>query len=103
MTDHLRTMDLHWLRTFARVLETASISRAATELGLSQPAVTRRVQKLEALVKQPLLHRSSRILRPTPAGQLLGLYARQILKLHDAALAEIDSSRIRRDNTAYQK
>jgi DNA-binding transcriptional LysR family regulator len=62
---------LQHLITFCRVVETGGFSRAGELVGLSQPAVTRQVAALEADMGAPLLDRSSRQFRLTPAGEIV--------------------------------
>ncbi|WP_242417347.1 LysR family transcriptional regulator [Sphingomonas panni] len=73
------------LRAVIAVSEGKSFLRAAEQLNLSQPALSRRVQKLEALVGTPLLERTTRSVRLTPAGQ-------EVVPLLRRLLEEIDSS-----------
>jgi len=42
----MRSLNLDQLRTFVEVVERGSFTRAATELNLSQPAVTHQIQEL---------------------------------------------------------
>jgi len=72
-------MDLAQLRTFLLVVERESLSAAAEELNLSQPAVSKRIRSLEKELGRPLLVRDPRGVRPTPAGRLLAESARSIL------------------------
>jgi LysR family transcriptional regulator for bpeEF and oprC len=67
LMDRLSTLQL-----FVRVLDLGSFTRAARELGLGQPAVSKQIAALEARLGAQLLERSSRGLRPTAAG--LDLY-----------------------------
>jgi DNA-binding transcriptional LysR family regulator len=53
-------MDIDDVRSFVAVVEAGSVSRAAAELHLTQPAVTRRVQRLEQAVGAPLFDRRRR-------------------------------------------
>lgn len=69
---------------FARVADRRSFSRAATDLGLSQPAVSQAIARLERGLGLALFERSSRSVRPTPAGLALVPYAEALL---DAAAA----------------
>lgn len=56
------------LQFFVRVVESGSFSQAARELGVGQPAVSKQVAALERRLGAQLLSRTSRGLRPTPAG-----------------------------------
>ena len=80
-------MDLQQLRIFVKVVETASFTRAAELVELTQPAVSHQIKNLETELGQPLLHREGRQIRPTYAGEILVDYARRILSLADEALA----------------
>jgi DNA-binding transcriptional LysR family regulator len=62
-------VDLEDVRAFVAVAEAGSVSRAALELNLTQPAVTRRVQRLEAALGANLFDRGSRPIRATRAGR----------------------------------
>ncbi|KTT76834.1 LysR family transcriptional regulator [Sphingomonas endophytica] len=73
------------LRALIAVAEGKSFLRAAKQLNLSQPALSRRVQKLEATIGTPLLERTTRSVRLTPAGQ-------EIVPLLRRLIEEIDSS-----------
>lgn len=63
--------DMALLRSFLAIAERSSLSSAGVSLGLSQPAVTQQLQRLEAQLGQRLVHRGSRPLRLTPAGEML--------------------------------
>lgn len=56
---------------FYIVGKTGNISRAAKELYISQPAVSRAVQKLESNLSVPLFKRNSRGVALTPEGEIL--------------------------------
>jgi DNA-binding transcriptional LysR family regulator len=53
---------------FVRVVELGSFSKAASELGMTQPTATKLVAHLEARVGARLLHRTTRGVRPTEIG-----------------------------------
>lgn len=74
------------LRAFVRTVERGSITAAAADLAVSQPAVTKHLRNLERHVGARLLERSSRIVRPTPQGQALYDSSRSALATIDAAL-----------------
>jgi LysR family transcriptional regulator, nitrogen assimilation regulatory protein len=86
-------MNLKQLEYFVRVAELSSFSRAALQLGLPQPALSRHVRQLELELRQTLLLRNGRGATPTEAGKLLLSHARGIL--HQVALASesMDHSR----------
>lgn len=74
------------LRAFVRTVERGSISAAARDLSVSQPAVSKHIRNLEGHVGARLLERSARLVRPTPLGQTLYEASRQGLATIDAAL-----------------
>lgn len=80
-------MDLKRLAHFVRAVECGSLSRAAAELGIAQPALTQQVAALEHAFGAKLLIRSSRGIRPTEAGEELVLRARALLR-QAASLAD---------------
>ncbi|MDJ0390610.1 LysR family transcriptional regulator [Roseomonas sp. E05] len=64
-------LDLPGLEAFVAVADLGSFQRAAARLGISQPALTRRLQRLEQIVGRELLLRRSRPIRLSPAGAAL--------------------------------
>lgn len=76
------------LRSFVTAVRAGSISRAATALGHTQPAVSQQLRKLESAVGRPLLYRSPSGVLPTRAGEELLPYAERILSLSAQALTE---------------
>ncbi|MFE9842240.1 LysR family transcriptional regulator [Streptomyces goshikiensis] len=64
-------MDLALLRTFVAVHRAGSFTRAASLLGLSQPAVTSQIRTLERQLGRPLFHRRARGVTPTAVGDEL--------------------------------
>lgn len=61
-------MNLDDLQAFVAAVETGSVGRAALRLNLTQPAVSRRIQRLEEALDTTLLDRDSKPAKPTPAG-----------------------------------
>ena len=57
------------MRLFVRVVETGSFSAVAREAGIGQPAVSKQIAALEEHLNARLLHRTSRNLSLTEAGQ----------------------------------
>ena len=92
-------MEIDQLRNFLAVAEYESFTRAAKQLGLSQPALSRSIQRLEESLGQPVFERQTRKLALTDAGELLKSRAEQILSMIEDTKAEIcddgQSGRIR--------
>ena len=82
-------MEFDQLRYFLRVAELSNFTRAAEELGISQPALSRSIQRLEEELGQPVFERQGRSLSLTEAGDLLQGRAHQILTMLDDTKAEI--------------
>lgn len=74
------------LRAFLLVVELGSFHRTAEALNLSQPALSRRIQKLEAAIGGPLLERTTRHVAPTAMGQELLPLVRRMLEEFDGSL-----------------
>jgi LysR family transcriptional regulator, low CO2-responsive transcriptional regulator len=77
------------LETFAEAAESGSFTAAARALGLTQAAVSQRIQALEQLLGVPLFERHGGRVLLTEAGRRLHEYARRILALHSEALREL--------------
>ncbi len=80
------------LRAFAAVARRGSFSRAALDLGISQPAVSKHVADLEAAVGSRLLIREPRGARLTEAGEFLASHvnrAEALLARASAGMASI--------------
>lgn len=60
------------LRAFAAVARTGSVTRAAADLGLSQPAISQHLRQLEAFLDLPLVSRNGGRLALTEAGRDYG-------------------------------
>ncbi len=82
-------MDAKLLQYFLRVVEHGSINRAADELGLAQPSLSRWLALLEHDVGQPLFVRTRRGIRLTDAGALLVERSPSILHQIDLLRQEI--------------
>jgi LysR family nitrogen assimilation transcriptional regulator len=86
-------MDLKQLEYFVRVAELGSFTRAAAELEVAQPALSRQVRLLEVELRQTLLVRNGRGAVPTEAGKILLDHGRGIL--HQVRRAQDDLGRLR--------
>ncbi len=73
------------IAAFVRVVETGSFTAAATSLGVSKSQVSRSVRALEDRLGARLLHRTTRAVTPTEAGQAFyGRCARILADLEEA-------------------
>jgi DNA-binding transcriptional LysR family regulator len=68
---HLRQADLNLLIVFAALAEERNVTRAASRLLLSQPAVSRALQRLREMFHDDLLVRAPSGYEPTPKGKRL--------------------------------
>lgn len=75
-------LDLRQLDAFCRVVEHASFTTAASELGISQAAVSERIARLERAVASPLFDRLGRDVKPSPTGRWLYQRALPVLRAH---------------------
>lgn len=88
-------MELSELRYFLKVASAGSFTRAASELGITQPAISRAVARLEGEIGQPVFERGARRVSLTDAGALLKSRAEQILSLADNTVDELRDSEAR--------
>jgi DNA-binding transcriptional LysR family regulator len=72
-------MNLRRLRHFETLYRIGNFARAADELGLTQSALTRSIQKLEGELDAPLFDRSTHYVRPTGAAERLIRSARDVI------------------------
>jgi LysR family hydrogen peroxide-inducible transcriptional activator len=82
-------MEIDQLRHFLKVAEMANFTKAAQVVGLSQPALSRSIARLEEELGQPILDRQTRQVVLTEAGELLAERAKQIIALADDTRAQI--------------
>ncbi len=66
-----RLVDLGWLRIFVEVGRSGSLSSAALALGLTQPAVSYQIRRIEEQMGVSLFHRQHRGVKLSPEGQRL--------------------------------
>lgn len=92
-------MELDQLRYFLQVAERGNFTRAAEDLSISQPALSRSIRKLEEELGRPVFQRQARVVSLTDAGTLLQARAYQLLSILEDTKAEItddgESGRVR--------
>jgi len=67
----MHRLKLRELRILLAVTQAGSMAKAATQLAISQPAVSRAIADMEAALGVSLLNRSSQGVEPTPYGHAL--------------------------------
>ena len=78
-------LDLRPLRHFISVVELGSVSRAASHIGIAQPALSHQMTAMEKELGVKLLYRDQRGTRPTEAGRALYRHAQVLLRQLDDA------------------
>lgn len=82
-------MEIDQLRYFLKVAECANYTRAAEELEVTQPTLSRAIQKLESELGLPVFERKSRSVELTDAGRLLQGRAIEALTLLEDTKSEL--------------
>jgi DNA-binding transcriptional LysR family regulator len=72
-------LELRHLKVVCAIAETGSVTKAASLLGLAQPALTAQLQRIERTLGGPLFDRDRRGARPTALGELVLARARVLL------------------------
>ena len=86
-TPNFRTLDLNLLRVFDEVMAEGSLTRAARNLSLTQPAVSNALRRLRETLGDELVQRSGQGMAPTPRARAIWPAVRE-------ALAQLQSSMI---------
>lgn len=76
-------MNFRVLKAFLAVSRTGNITRAAQQLHISQPALSRRIAELEEDVGAPLFERTNRRLTLTDRGMRFEAHAREMLEVYE--------------------
>ncbi|WP_457552748.1 LysR substrate-binding domain-containing protein [Desulfobacula sp.] len=91
-------MNLNQLKIFYHVVKHKSLSRAARELNITQPAVSKGIQRLQEYYEVPLVHKSGKNMELTPAGDNLFGIAKKIFeldKLADDCMADFQNENLK--------
>ncbi|GAB3480160.1 LysR family transcriptional regulator [Marinomonas epiphytica] len=75
--------DLNEIETFISVMKTGSLTDSAMELGVSKSTLSRRIQHLESVLRQPLLRRQANRLIANEAGQKFLPFAKRLMQTAD--------------------
>lgn len=85
-------MELRELRSYLAVVRTGSVTRAAEELHITQPALSRQIAGLERDLNCTLLERGRHGATPTDEGLLLARRAEALVELADKTEDELRAS-----------
>ncbi|RYF43894.1 MAG: LysR family transcriptional regulator [Comamonadaceae bacterium] len=83
---HINDIDLNLLRLFDAVYRAHNVSRAAEQLGITQPAASHGLTRLRLLIKDPLFVRAAGGVQSTPKAQRLADAVRSALGMLEEAL-----------------
>jgi DNA-binding transcriptional LysR family regulator len=84
----MRSIPIDILRAFVAVVEARGFTRAAEELGRTQPTISIQVKRLEELIEAPLFKKTSRF-ELSNVGEICFDYGKRLLRLHDDMLDEV--------------
>ncbi len=85
--------NLYPLHVFRLVARSGSVTRAAQELFISQPAVSAHLKALETAIGEPLFERTPRGMRLTPAGAIVLEQVNRLFALYEEIPAAVDALR----------
>ena len=85
----MHAMDLNLMRSLLAVVDAGSITAAADRVGLTQPAMSRRIRQLEEQMGIALLSRGRKGVALTAAGELVVAEARILVARYDSLCAEV--------------
>jgi len=87
-------MELRQLKHFLAVGEAGSITAAAKSLRLTQPALSRQIKALEEELDTALLERGAHSITLTPAGEVLLVEARKLLRASETMIEKVKSTAV---------
>ncbi|WP_462388303.1 LysR family transcriptional regulator [Acidovorax sp. Q11] len=90
-----RSLDLDAVEAFVRIAELGSFTRAAEAMGTAQAAMSLKLQRLEARLGCRLIERTPRHVQLSARGAAFLGHARELLAVHDRALATFAQARQR--------
>lgn len=90
-----RSLDLDAVEAFVRIAELGSFTRAAEAMGTVQAAMSLKLQRLEARLGCRLIDRTPRHVQLSARGAAFLEHARELLAVHDRALAAFAQARQR--------
>jgi len=83
-------LKLSQIEAFYMVIRSGSISRAARQMHLTQPALSLQIRDLEEYFCVQLLERTNKGVKPTPAGELVYYYGQKLMSMKATLCSEIE-------------
>jgi DNA-binding transcriptional LysR family regulator len=80
---HMTNIPTDLLRALVTVVDCSSFTKAAVALGITQPAVSAQIKRLQVLLGSELFDRNTHDINLTPQGELVVSHARRLLSLND--------------------
>lgn len=84
-------MDIKWLKTFIIAAKFENFRKASEELFLTQPAITKHIQRLEEHLNIQLFERNGKAVRLTPAGYQFLSYANELVSTYQQGMEGFES------------
>lgn len=88
-------MNLEYIQTFLAIVRTGNFREAARQLGISQPAVSQQIKKLEEWLNVQLIIRNRAGNQLTPEAKLFLPYAEGMVLLMERAIAAMQSAQLK--------
>lgn len=87
--DNFRYISLQQLEALREIVETGSFTRAAADLFVTQPSLTKQIKNLEEYIGTKVINRKHNGVTLTPEGKVLYDYAKRILRMREEAHEKI--------------
>lgn len=94
-------LDTKVLRYIIEIVDQKNLSRAAEELYLSQPALSRHLRNVESLLGTPIFYRQHNKLKLTNEGKIFINGARSIVHIEQEMLKNLNNTKQDRENNVY--
>lgn len=83
-------MDLRDLRYFCLTAELGHVTKAADQLGIAQPTLTRIINQIEEDIGGKLFEKEGRYIKLTPAGEIFYKHAKKVISDANILISEMD-------------
>lgn len=91
LNNRLRNFDMGTLRSFVTIVESGSMTRAASRLFMTQSAISMQIKRLENSLGLSVFDRSAQGMTPTIEGEQLLHFANQMLAINDEGFGRLTS------------